>query len=430
VHFSTLSEWLSWIASIHITEIELGLDRVKQVAARLNVLSPSCPVIIVGGTNGKGSSVAGLEAIYRAAQYHVGAFTSPFLFKHNEQVRIDGVLASDEEFCWAFEKIEAIRGDVSLTPFEFCTLAALLIFKNYKLDVLILEVGLGGRLDAVNIIDADVAVVTSIAIDHVEWLGSTREVIAREKAGIFRTARPAVCGDDYPPASLLECAARLGTPLFCQGRDFHYQANDSDWSWSYRDNHYHCLPRNALALQNMSTVLMAITLLDHRLPVRRTAIDQGLATVTLTGRIEVIKGPVTEIYDVSHNPAAIALLTSQLKDIPRAGKTHAVFSMLADKDIAESIRTIRDVIDAWYVAPLPVMRAAPAETLSKTFQQADIPQAAFFSSIKEAYETARGVAETGDYLVIFGSFHTVAEVLRVVITRNPRAHISTLCTRK
>src|SRR5579885_3172489 len=195
MHLSTLSEWLSWIESVHAKDMDLGLDRVKKTAERLGILTPDCPVITVGGTNGKGSTVAGLESIYLAAGYHVGAFTSPILFKHNEQVRLDGQMASDEDFCAAFEKVEQARGDISLTMFEFCTLAALVIFKKSNLDVWILEVGLGGRLDAVNIIDADVAVITSIGIDHVAWLGHTCEQIGYEKAGIFREEHPAVCGD-------------------------------------------------------------------------------------------------------------------------------------------------------------------------------------------------------------------------------------------
>ena len=231
MYLSTLDEWLSWIAKVHSTEIELGLDRIKVVGARLNVLEPNCTVIIVGGTNGKGSTVAGIEAIYRAAGYLVGAFTSPILLKHNEQVRINGKDASDAKFCDAFAKVEAARGDIVLTPFEFQTLAALIIFHDYSLHVLILEVGLGGRLDAVNIIDADISIVTSIAIDHIEWLGSTREMIGREKAGIFRPKKPAVCGDNNPPQSLVEYAQSIGAEFICQGKDFHYTVQEGTYGF-------------------------------------------------------------------------------------------------------------------------------------------------------------------------------------------------------
>ncbi|TAK72851.1 MAG: bifunctional tetrahydrofolate synthase/dihydrofolate synthase [Gammaproteobacteria bacterium] len=405
MYFSTLSEWLDWISSVHSSEWELGLDRVKQVAIRLDVLTPNCPVIIVGGTNGKGSTVAGLEAIYRAAGYRVGAFTSPILFKHNEQVRIDGREARDEEFCQAFEKIEAVRGEITLTPFEFCTLAALLIFKQYPLDVWILEVGLGGRLDAVNILDADVAVVTSISIDHVDWLGSTREAIGREKAGIFRAGKPAVCGDSDPPSSLVG-----GAPFFCQGKEFHYQEKGEQWSWISSEVRYDDLPLSSLMLQNMSTVLMTVTLLQSRLPVNRTAIEEGLSTVTLVGRVQIVPGSVMEIYDVSHNPASMAWLAKRLREMPCEGKTRAVFSMLADKDMAESIQMISGVIDQWYMAPLSVKRAAGRERLEKAFEEARVEKVTVCSSIEEAYQMARKEAQPGDRVVVFGSFHTVSTI--------------------
>ncbi len=227
---STLSEWLNYIGSVHKTEIDLGLDRIREVARKLDCLTPSCPVVMVGGTNGKGSVVAGLQAIYLAAGYRTGAFTSPYLFQHNEEVSVNGEFASDDDFCDAFQKIEDARGTISLSPFEYHTLAALLIFKTANPDVLILEVGLGGRLDAVNIVDADVSVVTSIGIDHVAWLGDTRELIAIEKAGIFRKGKPAICGDANPPHTLNEQAEKIGAYFYQQGRDFHFTETDSDWT--------------------------------------------------------------------------------------------------------------------------------------------------------------------------------------------------------
>lgn len=412
MRFSTVSDWLTFVSSVHPAEIELGLDRVKEIAARLNLLSPSCTAIIVGGTNGKGSCVAGLAAIYRAAGYRVGTFTSPIFLKHNEQVRIDGQEASDEDFCEAFEKIESHRNNISLTPFEYHTLAALIIFKQYPLDVLLLEVGLGGRLDAVNIIDADVAVVTSIDIDHVEWLGLTREEIAREKAGIFRQGKPAVCGDFSPPRSLSEYANQIDTKLFYQGKDFYYRENATHWSWMSQNIRYNDLPLTSLAIQNMATVLMAVELLQNQLPVTREAINQGLATVTLPGRIQVSEGPIRKIFDVAHNPAAVAFLAKQLQSMPCQGKTWAVFSMLADKDIFQSLLTIREVIDVWHIAPLPVKRGASQQVLAEALQKANIHHATFFTSIKEAYQSAFSHAQTGDRLVIFGSFSTVSEVWR------------------
>lgn len=306
MQLSTLSEWLSWIDQVHAKEIDLGLERVKEVAEKLNVSSPACPVIIVGGTNGKGSTVAGLEAIYLAANYRTGAFTSPFLFKPNEQVRINGEVVTDQALCAAFAEVEEARGETLLTQFEYFTLATLVIFKEHSLDVMILEVGLGGRLDSVNIIDASIAVVASIGIDHVSWLGATREQIGREKAGIFRPEYPVVCGDFDPPASILEAAADLGAPLYCQGREFDFNETISDWSWQSETAQYNALPLNILAVQNMSSVLMVITLLQSKLPVTEDAIKKGLSSVKLPGRIQILNGATTTIFDVSHNPAAIS----------------------------------------------------------------------------------------------------------------------------
>lgn len=409
---STLNAWLEKIYSIHPREIELGLERVKTVAGRLGVLTPACPVIIVGGTNGKGSTVAGLEAIYRAAGYQVGAFTSPILFKHNEYVRINGELASDAEFCAAYEKIAAARQEVSLTPFEFHALAALLIFKSYPLQVLLLEVGLGGRLDAVNMFEPDLSIVTSIGIDHVDLLGPTRESIGREKAGIFRAGKPAVCGDLDPPSTLLEVANNLGTQLYKQGKDFSYQDQDQDWSWSYQNGQYQHLPKNSLALQNMANVLMGVTLLQKKLPVTEEAIINGLTDLSLPGRIQILPGPVTKIFDVSHNSHAIGFLTQHLHSMEHTGKTFAVFSMLGDKDILESLKLMRGEINYWYTATLEVPRAASLEKLKIAFDEAGIIERDYFDSIQEAYAAALVAAQPGDRIIIFGSFHTVAALMK------------------
>lgn len=409
MHLSTLKEWMTWIESIHYTEIDLGLDRVKVVAEKLGVLQAACPVIIVGGTNGKGSTVFGLEAIYRAAQYQTGVFISPVLFQQNEQVRINGRMASDEEFCEAFAKVDDARGNVTLTPFEFCTLGALCIFQKYVLDVLILEVGLGGRLDAVNIMDADVAVVTNIGIDHVNWLGSTRELIGREKAGIFRSGRKAVCGDYDPPRSLIQTASDLQTPLLCLGRDFEFRENQGQWTWTYQDTRYENLPLNSLLTQNMAVVMMVINLLQSRLPVSSKAIHQGLTQVKLQGRIQIIEGDITQVFDVSHNPDAVALLKKKLDMLVCDGRTIAVFSMLNDKDIKGSLAIMKHTMDEWYVAPLQTKRSLTLESLKKSFSEADIRNVVFFSHLPEAYLAAIQNARRGDRVIIFGSFHTVAE---------------------
>lgn len=411
MHFSTLSEWLNWIGKIHLSEIELGLDRVKQVAAKLDLLHPMGTVITIGGTNGKGSTVAGLEAIYLAAGYKVGAFTSPFLFEINEEIRVNGAKASNDALCQAFQQIESVRGNVSLTPFEFITLAALLIFKQSSLAVLLLEVGLGGRLDAVNIIDADVAIITSIGIDHVEWLGNTREAIAREKAGILRQGKPAISGDPNPPETLQTCAHEVGAIFYQQGKDFHYEQFNDHWSFTSADWNDNELPLPQLALQNLSMVLMAVALLQNKLPVNREAIHKALAQVKLPGRMQVKEGPPLEIYDVSHNPDAILWLKEAILRKSIKGKTYAVFSMLADKDIATCLNIIKNQIDVWYVAPLNVKREATLQQLKDIFHSVRLDKVHFFPSIKEAYAEVKHLANDDDRIIIFGSFHTVAEVL-------------------
>lgn len=409
MYFSTMEDWLAGIACLNENEMELGLSRVKAVLDRLNLLC-CCPVIMVSGTNGKGSCVAGLEAIYQAAGYRVGTFTSPFLFKYNEQVRINALERNDKDWCTAFEKVELARQGVPLTSFEFGTLAALVLLDQASLDLWILEVGLGGRLDAVNVMDADLAIVASIGIDHVEWLGSTRDAIAIEKAGIFRANQFAVCGDFSPPQTLLDSAEKLGTLLYCQGQAFRYQENKNEWSWSYHEIHYSHLPIPKLAIQNMSTVLMAVTLMQKKLPINRLAIDAGLSTVTLPARIQVIEGDVVKILDVSHNPASIQLLADYLEKNPIQGKTRAVFSMLKDKDIYQSILAIQTYIHEWHIGALNTKRAASLDLIKEAFQKSDINLVETYADVKQAYQAAEANSKTGDRVLIFGSFHTVAEV--------------------
>lgn len=406
---STLNDWLNWIGSVHTKEIELGLDRIREVAGRLRVIKPDCPVIIVAGTNGKGSTVAGLEAIYQAAQYRVGAFTSPILFKHNEYVRLNGVEASDQAFYEAYEAIEKARQGITLTPFEYHTLAALLIFKQSSLDIMLLEVGLGGRLDAVNIIDPDVAVVTNISIDHVDWLGSTREAIAREKAGIFRKEGTAVFGEEAVPISLLNEAREKAVNLFCAGRDFQYQTGIDDWLWVSGKSKFEHLPYNALAVQNMANVLMVIQLMQEKRPVSEKQIREGLVNAVLPGRIQILSGEITRIFDVSHNPGSIQLLADKLKQLPCSGRTLAVFSMLSDKDIAGSVKLIEDQINVWFISPLSIKRGASLKELETIF--AGKENVSYFSSVPDAYAAALKEAVPGDRVVVFGSFYTVAAVV-------------------
>ena len=408
----TMVEWLAYIDSIRSDKIDLSLDRVAVIANRLQLLPIIPTVITVGGTNGKGSTVAALENIYSKAGYSVGVFTSPILFKYNEYVRIKGQDASDLAFCTAFQKIEAVREQIKLTPFEWSTLAALLIFQTHDLDLILLEVGLGGRLDAVNMVDADVTVITSIDIDHTDLLGTTREAIAFEKAGIFRAHQPAVYGDNNPTQNLIDYASSLKTNLFLHGKDFCFAENETDWSWQYQHICYTHLPRNQLLTQNMANALMVVTLLQKKFPIIESQIRQGLQYINLPARMQIILGDITQIYDVAHNPAAIKLLASRLIAMKSNGKIRAVFSMLKDKDILQSINEIREVIDDWYVAPLTTPRAASKELLQSFFFQATIEPVKFFSSIKEAFAVAQQQAKANDKIIVFGSFHTVAETIQ------------------
>jgi dihydrofolate synthase/folylpolyglutamate synthase len=352
--------------------------------------------VIVGGTNGKGSTVAALEAVYTIAGYQVGSFTSPMLFRFNEQIRLNGQPVSDEAICAAFASVEQARSTVavSLTPFEFHTLAALVIFQQHPLDVMILEVGLGGRLDAVNVMDADLAIITSIGIDHTEWLGTTREAIAYEKAGIFRAGKPVVCGDLQPPVVLLERAKQQHAPF--------YQVQGDEQALVD-------LPPHQLPSQNVATAVTAIEVLQSQLPVASSVMARALAYASLPGRLQRVAHPnTTVIYDVAHNPDGVAFLANWLERLPCTGKTWAVFSMLQDKDITGSIQNIRHLVDAWYVAPLIVARAGSVEGLKDCFQLLEIENTYFFDSVERAYLTAVIQATQQDRVVVFGSFHTVA----------------------
>jgi dihydrofolate synthase/folylpolyglutamate synthase len=413
MHLQTLTQWCDYIATIHELPMQLGLERVREVAERLDLLKPPASVITVAGTNGKGSNVAGLEAIYLAQGYHVGAFTSPYLLRLNEEIRLQGVEIDDAVLCSAFERIEAARGNITLTVFEFNTLAALWIFKAASCDVILLEVGLGGRLDAVNIIDADTAVVTSIAIDHAAILGDTRELIGREKAGIFRQGKPVVCGDAAPPVSIRDYARELAAPFFCAGEAFHFQATDNAWGWQSKKNQFENLPLPPLALQNMATVLMTVEVMQARLPVARAALDTAFKKIHLAGRIQVLPGAVTKIFDVAHNPAAVRLLAEKISLQKISGKTHAVFSMLGDKDITGALREIKHLIDTWHIAALSAVRAATLETLRSAFTSESIEAVSVYDNVEAAYENALALAQVGDCVLVFGSFYTVAAIYAI-----------------
>lgn len=417
MRFSSLPNWLSWQETLHPNAIDLGLERVRTVAQSMQLLHPTCALITVGGTNGKGSTVAMLEAIVRAAGYRVGAYTSPHLLRYNERVRVNGLEASDAELCAAFARVDAARGDTSLTYFEFGTLAALDIFSHSNLDVMVLEVGLGGRLDAVNILDADVALVTSVALDHTEWLGTDRESIAREKAGIYRPGKPAIFGEPDVPRSLEQHALASGSNLYRYGTEFGARPAAHAWTWwgLGKERHALVLPalRGAHQLQNAASALMALELLADRLPLTQAQIRNGLMTVEIPGRFQVVPGPVTRIYDVAHNPHGAHALAQTLRTHACGGRTFAVCGMLRDKDLPATLAELTALVDVWYVAPVNSPRTASADDLAAAARRADAGKPVFaYADIAAAQHQACSDARDGDRIVVFGSFYTVAAALR------------------
>jgi dihydrofolate synthase / folylpolyglutamate synthase len=411
-----VAAWLAYLETLHSKPIEMGLERVREVHARLDA-PVTCPTITVSGTNGKGSTCALLEAAFRGAGYRAGLYTSPHLLRYNERVRIAGAEIGDTELVGAFNAVEDARtsgASVPLTYFEFGTLAALWLFARARLDALVLEVGLGGRLDAVNLIDADVAIVTTVDLDHQDYLGSTRESIGREKAGIFRANRPAICGDRDPPASLLLHARTIGAPLYRIGEDFDATVEGSQWRYRGPAGGRFGLPIPALRgrhqLANAATALAALDLLRDRLPVSAGAIRDALVGVELPGRFQVLPGRPTVVLDVAHNPQAARVLAVALGEMGFHPETHAVFGMLGDKDIRGVIDAIRSRVDCWHVAPLPGPRGASAETLIANLVAAGVADSAIrpYPAVDAAYLGAREAVNEADRIIVFGSFLTVA----------------------
>ena len=424
----TLAEWLSHLESLHPkgqAGIELGLDRVARVKAEL-AQTQTCPVVIVGGTNGKGSTCAYLEHILSYAGYRTGCYASPHLLAYNERVRLDRQPVDDDRLCIAFARVEAARqsaGNVALTYFEFGTLAAWEVFAAADVEAIILEVGLGGRLDAVNVYEPDVAIVTGIALDHTDWLGNDRESIGREKAGIFRAGKPAICADPTPPASLLAHAEAIGADLQLIGRDFGYFGDKTQWTYWGRNK----LRRGGLAnpglrggpqLGNASAALAALDVLKPRLPVDMQSVRRGLIELELPGRFQLVPGKPAVVLDVAHNPQAVATLAANLGDMGFYEKTHAVVGMLADKDIPGALAPLRGKVAHWYAADLAVPRGAPARQLADAIEIGAVggtvatcadPVAAFAAARKESGEN--------DRILVFGSFYTVAAVMRALKER-------------
>ncbi|WP_341501535.1 bifunctional tetrahydrofolate synthase/dihydrofolate synthase [Gallaecimonas sp. GXIMD4217] len=402
----SLADWLFRIETLHGTDIELGLTRVRQVAERLGLLPLDSRVLLVGGTNGKGSTCAMMEQILLAAGHDVAVFSSPHLIRYTERLRLNSEELPAAEHCQAFEAVEAARGDISLTYFEFSTLAALWLCRRHKPDVVILEVGLGGRLDATNIVDADVAVVTSIDIDHQAFLGDCREGIAREKAGICRPGRPLICGEPDAPASLAETARDVGAKLLQVGRDFSYRLDGEQWGFSGARER-RALPLPSLPLANAATALAALDALGIALP--DDAVSLGLAKAGLPGRLQVWQEKPLVLLDVAHNPHAARYLNARLRTKKGQGRVIAVCAMLADKDMAGTLSEL-DCIDRWLLAELPsTPRAAKAGELAALLPPDDV--AGCFASVGQALEQALALASAEDVVIVFGSFYTVADVL-------------------
>ena len=411
-----LAAWLAHIEQQHERPIDLGLDRLRVVAHRLGQRQ-ACPLILVGGTNGKGSTCALLERIYLAAGYRVGLYTSPHLLRYNERVRIDGRPATDTALCEGFARVEAARGDVPLTYFEFGTLAAWETFSAAALEVLILEVGLGGRLDAVNLYEPDVSIVTTVDLDHMDYLGPNREAIGFEKAGIFRPGRPAVCGDRQAPESLLDHAVSIGADLQIMGRDFGFTTQEQQWQfWSPRGRRsglaYPAL-RGSNQLLNAACVLAAVDALLDRLPVAMQDVRRGLAEVELPGRFQVLPGRPTVVLDVAHNPQAARVLADNLSSQGFYSATWAVFGMLADKDMGGVVAALRDRVTHWLPCSLQGPRAASAEQLAAVLAEAGIAgPLPCFADPALAFRAAKERAGDGDRILAFGSFLTVAQVMQ------------------
>jgi len=412
----SLDDWLAHISAVHPSTIAMGLDRVRDVAARME-LPPPPVTLTVGGTNGKGSTCAILERILLESGYKVGLYTSPHIQRYNERVRIGGVEADDATLASGFARVEAARGDTPLTYFEFGTLAAFAAFNDAKIDAAVLEVGLGGRLDAVNVIDTDCAIVVSVDIDHVSYLGNTREAIAFEKAGIFRKGRPAIFGDSDPPSTLVAHAQEIGANLQVLGREFGFKRQERQWDFLGRKGAKRALPipalRGAWQLKNASCALAALDEVADRLPVSLGEVKRGLTLVTLPGRLQVLPGKPTIVLDVAHNPHAARSLAEGLGDMGFFENTYAVFAMLADKDIGGVIDALKGRIDRWYVATPESERGAPAAEVARLLAERGSGAATrTFATVSAALETARREAGANDRIVVFGSFYTVAEALR------------------
>jgi dihydrofolate synthase/folylpolyglutamate synthase len=412
---NTLADWLAYLETLHPKTIALGLERVAQVKQRLD-LNPDFPIITVGGTNGKGSVCAMLESMLHAAGYRVGCYTSPHLLRYNERVRIAKQSISDAELCHSFEQIERARENTALTYFEFGTLAAMQCFIVHKVDVAILEVGLGGRLDAVNVFDSDCAVIASVDIDHTDYLGDTREQIGFEKAGIFRSGKVAICADEDVPQTMLEYAREIAVPFWRIGREFGFTAQQGQWDYrgpaGPRSSLPHPALRGAFQLHNASAAIAALDVLKERLPVNMESVRRGLLEADLAARFQLVPGRPGLILDVAHNPHAARSMAQNLANLPPVKHTYAVFSMLKDKDIGGVITTLDPYIDTWLVAGIDAARGATTDELTLMLEQCAVRgKIQACKNLAEAVRCAYKAAGENDRIVAFGSFYTVAEVM-------------------
>lgn len=436
--FPTLDAWLAYCERLHPQNIALGLDRVREVAQRMG-LQFDCPVITVAGTNGKGSTCAMLEAVALQSGFRPGVYTSPHLVHFEERCRVGGEIVKAEELIPHFEAVEQARvkdgQEVALTYFEFTTLAILRLMSLSRLDVAILEVGLGGRLDATNIIDADCAIITSIDLDHMELLGPDRESIGREKAGIMRAGRPVIVSDPVPPQSVIDHAAEIGADLWRFGKDFNYDGDKQQWGWAGRGRRYAGLAypalRGANQLMNASGVLAAYEAIRGKLPVTAQAVRTGLSMVELPGRFQIVPGQPTLVLDVAHNPHSVAALTANLDAMGYFPTTHAVFGAMADKDWEPMLTKVGPLVDRWYFTDLPTPRADSAENLKAKLQQLqaqgvirkDVSMQTF-ANPQQALDAAVAATEAADRIVVFGSFFTVGGVLQNGTPRLNAKHLA------
>lgn len=420
MRFDNLPAWLSWQENLHFTEVDPGLDRISRVWDKLGGKTKlPFTVVTVAGTNGKGSSVAMLASILKQAGYQVGTYTSPHLLRYNERICINALPCDDSQICEAFERIDQARGDISLTYFEFATLAAALIFLDSELDIAIFEVGMGGRLDAVNLFDADIALITPIGIDHTQWLGNNREQIAREKAGVFRRHQEVVCSEHQPANSLLEHARQLDTNLHVAGQDFDYEKTTNNWSWHNKQFKYDALMLPKLLgdyqLQNASAVLQVISLLvkqGHEIAVE--AIQAGLQSVELAGRFQQIKtASGLRIFDVTHNHQGACNLATVLQQYSGQGKTYALLAMLADKDVESVVTPLAEHVDFWFLSGLDGSRGMSANELATSVKKCISEQKIqLVDDVESAYQLADSHLSEQDRMIVFGSFHTVEAVMR------------------